>query len=74
MIHPVWRMIDCFLEMYPDEEWGFAHIVLSDYALTDGNIDFCLNSSEPDTMPHSPITTAFLTFLKAVPEDERGIG
>lgn len=66
----VWRMIELFLEMYPDEEYGFAHIVLSDQNLDDGSLVEVLGRHDP-AFPHNPITVKFLEFLLTIPEDIR---
>lgn len=70
--HPVWAMIESFTELYPDEEYGFAHIVLSDQNLDDDSINYCLNERDTEH-PHSPVVTAFLNFLLSIPEAERGL-
>lgn len=72
MKHPVWVMLEAFTALYPDEEYGFAHIVLSDQNLWDSSINYCLNETTSGHA-HSPITTAFLNFLLTIPEDERGL-
>lgn len=66
---PVYDLIDTFVEMFPGEDYGFAHIVLADYNLEDSHIDFCLH--QIDDMPHRSETVAFLVFLKALPEAMR---
>lgn len=63
------NLVDSFIQMYPDEEFGFAHLVLSDYNLDDHFINVCLN--RVDDLPHSPVTTAFLQFLLTIPENIR---
>lgn len=35
------EMIDKFIAEYPKAEFGLAHIVLSDYNLSDAHIDWC---------------------------------
>lgn len=75
------QRIDEFTEQYPDAEYGPAHIVLSDYNLTDDAIDFCLNLLDPanieealSDISYSPEekeleeTRAFLRWLRSIPD------
>jgi hypothetical protein len=61
------RLVDAYLDLYPDEAWGFAHIVLDDYNLSDDHIQWCLQRNEPKL----PQTVMFLQFLLSIPESER---
>lgn len=69
MKHPVLLLIDAFVELYPDEEYHFGHIVLSDENVDDHAIDYCLN--ETSIGNHNPVTVKFLEFLRSIPEDDR---
>ncbi len=68
--------IDRFLEEWPDAEYGPAHIVLSDCNLEDVHIDFCLAEFDKDDEHiywpgELEATRAFLSELRALPEDQR---
>lgn len=43
MINPVIKMIDAFLEVWPQASFGPGHIVLDDWSLLDENIEMCIN-------------------------------
>ena len=36
------QIIDAFTKFCPESRYSFGHIVLDDYNLTNGNIEFCL--------------------------------
>jgi hypothetical protein len=46
MTHPILREIEEFLEKYPDAEWSFGHIVLSDLNLSHHHIQWCLGRKQ----------------------------
>jgi hypothetical protein len=67
-------LIKAFLELYPQAEWGFAHIILSDYNLYDTNFDFCEGLYQALPYPQSQMDRAtyhFLQLLRVIPEAER---
>lgn len=61
------KLVDAFVELYPQEAYGFAHIVLDDYNLSDGHILWCLGLEVPKLNQ----TVMFLQFLLSIPESER---
>jgi hypothetical protein len=76
-LNPHWdamqKMIEGFLELYPEAEYEFAHIVLSDYNLGDDDIESVLakvDYSRGDTN-RIEATERFLQFLLTIPEDWR---
>ena len=85
-LNPHWdavqKMIDGFLELYPEAEYEFAHVVLSDYNLTDEDIKDAIervneiwrtgnHSLKDGTVSRLEATYAFLQFLDCIPEDWR---
>jgi len=84
MLNPHWdavqKMIEGFLELYPEAEYEFAHIVLSDYNLSDDDIAWA-RAAAYKTLVDSPLnelifrrvmaTSEFLGFLLSIPEDWR---
>lgn len=76
MVQPVNKavqLITAFLEQYPDSEWGFAHIVLSDYNLEDEWLDEIIQKGKAVIAAGHPEshTVEFLEKLRSIPEDER---
>lgn len=67
----VQQIIKKFLDLYPDAEWGFAHIVLSDYNLEDHWIQDVLEKPQDDYPDVRDVTIDFLKRLLEIPEDER---
>lgn len=51
-----------FLDLYPDEEWGNAHIVLSDDNYYDQHLDWVL------AQELSPAARQYIQWLKSIPE------
>lgn len=64
------NLIQSFLELYPDEEWGFAHIVLSDFNLEDHALQPILDQAQSELEVNHP-TRLFLELLYAIPEEKR---
>jgi len=65
-------LVEEFVQKYPDEEYGFAHIVLSDQNLDDSCINYCLeHQTEYDDKGHTNEVIEFLNFLKTIPETIR---
>lgn len=69
------QLIKAYLEQYPDEEWGFAHIILSDYNLEDEWLDEIIQKGKTLVAAGLPVshTVEFLEQLHLIPEDERVI-
>lgn len=69
------QLIREFLQKYPDAEWGFAHIVLSDYNLEDEWLcEIIQNGKRVIAAGHPEShTVEFLEQLLTIPEDERVI-
>lgn len=69
------QLIKAFLEQYPDAEWGFAHIVLSDYNLEDEWLNEIIQKGKALVAAGLPVahTVEFLEQLLLIPEDERVI-
>lgn len=83
-LNPHWdavqKLIEAFLELYPEAEDEFAHVVLSDYNLTDEDIQRALkrfNEVFPKSVGNRELsarleaTEYFLHFLDCIPEDWR---
>lgn len=83
-LNPHWdavqKMIEGFLEIYPEAEYEFAHIVLSDYNLTDEDIQdarkrvneiYLKGGFDRETLLRLEATEFFLRFLDCIPEDWR---
>lgn len=67
-------LIRAFLALYPKTEYGWAHIVLSDYNLADHWIDSCIAHSHDDVLErheYDGVLIPFLRFLQAIPEVDR---
>lgn len=65
-------LVEEFVQKYPDEEYGFAHIVLSDQNLENVYIDYCLtHQSKYEDRGHTNEVIEFLNFLKTIPETIR---
>ena len=68
--------IDAFVAIWDHAQFGPAHIVLGDYNIYDGHIDWCLseiaagNASDHDK-EELAATAEFLNWLKSVPEEVR---
>lgn len=76
----VQKMIEGFLELYPEAEYEFAHVVLSDYNLEDQWIERCLKEADEiyrngvdqwDNLERIKATEYFLRFLSTIPEEKR---
>jgi hypothetical protein len=67
----VQQLIHEFIELYPDAEYGFAHIVLSDYNLEDHWIEDVLENPHDDYPDVRDATANFLKQLLEIPEDDR---
>jgi hypothetical protein len=70
------QYIDTFVDTYPGSDFGFAHIVLSDYNLDDSSIDFCLleqskHDDSENALFNKPYVINFLHWLKSIPESIR---
>lgn len=56
--HDLERKIEAFLQEWPDAEYGPAHIVLGDYNLGDGHLNWCIAiaravlSGKSEDLPH----------------------
>ena len=78
----VTNLVNAFVVMYPNSEYGPAHIVLSDYNLDDESFSFALERLELArwdrrdyvydlTDEEIGATEAFLWFLRTLPGDWR---
>ena len=67
------QLIDAFTVIYPDAEWGYAHVVISDLNLEDEYIETCLAKFEAveNKVPEEIATVALLQILLTIPEDDR---
>jgi len=63
-------LIADFIELYPDIEYGFAHIVLAGFNIEDKYIDWCL-AQERTGCHDDKIAEIFLRCLRHVPEADR---
>lgn len=83
-LNPRWdtvqKLIEAFLELYPEAEYEFAHVVLSDYNLTDEDIQSALkrfnevfpkSGSNRELSVRLEATEFFLKFLDCIPEEWR---
>jgi hypothetical protein len=74
-------IVNRFTEAYQYSEWHLAHIVLSDFNLTDGHIEYCQRECFNDVWLEKNkakidvreiiATWEFLEWLKTLPEDIR---
>lgn len=71
MKHPILKLIDAFVDVWPDAEYGKGHIVLSDYNLTNENIMFVIQELEKDLDRPDLPTAAFMLVLSLIPEEQR---
>ncbi len=66
-------LVNSFTALYPESEFRFGHIVLSDYNLSNKNIEFCIQAGQSAewqsrrTDDDEP-TLQFLNLLKMLPE------
>lgn len=67
----VQTLIEAFLALWPEAEYGFAHIILSDYNLEDHWFDEVLANATTSLVDQA--TEHFLRLLFCIPEDERCI-
>jgi hypothetical protein len=70
------NLVTAFTELYPESEFRFGHVVLSDYSLDDESIAFCIQQSntpewETRISDIDPATVLFLNLLRLLPESWR---
>jgi hypothetical protein len=67
------QLIEAFSDVWPDSEWGPMHILIGDYNVLDGDIEFCRGFVQAmlnkDEVYKSPLGSTFV-IEEYLPHDE----